>query len=63
MPLDKVTDEPCPGSTGLKVGKLFVGVSDKASLPTPATTEKLFGVKLLPFPLLSVPKVLVEKFK
>ena len=50
-------------SVGLIVQKLFVGVSDKASLPSPAVTEKLCGVKSLPFPPLSVPKVSVEKFK
>ena len=37
----------------LKVGKLLVGVSFTAS----AATEKLFGVKLLPLPLESLPNV------
>ena len=35
---------------GFKVQKLFVGVSSTESLPAPAATEKLFGVKLLPLP-------------
>ena len=54
---------------GFKVAKLFVGVSSTESLPAPAATEKLFGVKLLPLPLESLPSVvavvpeLSEKFK
>tara|TARA_R100001591_G_scaffold114826_1_gene129675 strand:+ start:817 stop:1068 length:252 start_codon:yes stop_codon:yes gene_type:complete len=45
------------GSKGLSVHQLFVGVSSTESLSTPALTEKLFGVKLLPLPLESLPNV------
>ena len=48
-------------SNGFKVQKLLVGVSDTESLPSPAATEKLCGVKSLPFPLLSVHKESVLK--
>ena len=44
-------------SKGLIVQKLLVGLSSKESLPSPAATEKLFGVKLLPLPELSLPSV------
>ena len=55
LPLYKTISDDL--SSGLKVGKLLVGVSSTESLPAPALTEKLFGVKLLPLPDSSFPSV------
>ena len=39
------------------VQKLLLGVSNTESLPVPALTEKLLGVKSFPLPDLSLPRV------
>ena len=55
LPLAQVTEGE--GTKGFIVAKLFVGVSNKESLPSPADTEKLLGVKSFPLPDLSLPIV------